>query len=171
MSDSSAERVLSVGGHDIGYPHGHLGYLSQDEENALQNFKVFLEEKGLYKSGDKPSHDDQTLLYVVSLTLDQESAADSVLPRRFLRARKWVIKDAYQQFKDTEVWRKANQLEVLYDTIDVDAYEETRRLVRCCDAQLFDPLLTEQSYSILNGLAGEIGGLWNIPTDLYGSYN
>ena len=36
--------------------------------------------------------------------------------------------DAYQQFKDTEEWRKSNQLEVLYDTIDVDAYEETRRL-------------------------------------------
>lgn len=65
MSDSPAERVLSVGGHDIGYPHGHLGYLTQDEENTLQNFKVFLEEKGLYKSGDKPSHDDQTLLYVL----------------------------------------------------------------------------------------------------------
>lgn len=65
------------------------------------------------------------------LTLEQESAAYSVLPRRFLRARKWIIQDAYQQFKDTEEWRKANQLEVLYDTIDVDAYEETRRLVRC----------------------------------------
>ena len=48
--------------------------------------------------------------------------------RRFLRARKWVPADAYQQFKDTEAWRKANQLEVLYDTIDIDAYEETRRL-------------------------------------------
>lgn len=51
------------------------------------------------------------------------------LRRRFLRARRWVIKDAYAQFKDTEEWRKANQLEVLYDTIDVDAYEQTRRLV------------------------------------------
>jgi hypothetical protein len=40
-----------------------------------------------------------------------------------------VVKDAYAQFKDTEDWRKANQLEVLYDTIDVDAYEQTRRLV------------------------------------------
>jgi len=38
------------------------------------------------------------------------------------------VADAYQQFKDTEEWRKSNQLEVLYDTIDVDAYEETRRL-------------------------------------------
>lgn len=52
------------------------------------------------------------------------------MPRRFLRARKWVVQDAYKQFKDTEEWRKANQLEVLYDTIDVDAYEKTRSLVR-----------------------------------------
>lgn len=50
--------------------------------------------------------------------------------RRFLRARKWSVQDAYGQFKDTEEWRKANQLEVLYDTIDVDAYEKTRSLVR-----------------------------------------
>ncbi|AEO66241.1 4f6c2139-3e82-4a84-9500-39349b0b7b01 [Thermothielavioides terrestris] len=109
MADSPAERVLSVGGHDFGYPHGHLGHLTADEENRLKSFKLFLEEKGMYRPGPPPSHDDQTLL-------------------RFLRARKWVVKDAYAQFKDTEDWRKANQLEVLYDTIDVDAYEQTRRL-------------------------------------------
>lgn len=51
--------------------------------------------------------------------------------RRFLRARKWSVNDAYGQFKDTEEWRQRNQLEILYDTIDVDAYEQTRRLVRC----------------------------------------
>ena len=58
--------------------------------------------------------------------------ASPVLPthRRYLRARKWVVNDAYQQFKDTEDWRQANHLDVLYDTIDVDAYEQTRRLVR-----------------------------------------
>ena len=49
--------------------------------------------------------------------------------RRFLRARKWVVQDAYQQFSDTEAFRKANQIEVLYDTIDIDKYEETRKLV------------------------------------------
>jgi len=40
------------------------------------------------------------------------------------------VPDAYKQFSDTEAWRKANHLDVLYDTIDVDAYEETRKLVR-----------------------------------------
>ncbi|POS69828.1 SEC14 cytosolic factor [Diaporthe helianthi] len=93
-----------------GYPHGHLGHLTTDEEEALKGFKAYLSEKGLYKAGPpQPSHDDPTLL-------------------RFLRARKWSIADAYTQFKDTEEWRKAIELDVLYDTIDVDAYEQSRRL-------------------------------------------
>jgi hypothetical protein len=62
MADSPAERVLSVGGHDFGYPHGHLGHLTADEENRLKSFKLFLEEKGMYRPGPPPSHDDQTLL-------------------------------------------------------------------------------------------------------------
>ncbi|KAK3294163.1 CRAL-TRIO domain-containing protein [Chaetomium fimeti] len=108
MADAPAEKTTSAG-QDVGYPHGHLGHLTEGEENQLKAFKVFLEEKDLYKAGPPPSHDDQTLL-------------------RFLRARKWVVNDAYQQFKDTEAWRQANHLNVLYDTIDVDAYEQTRRL-------------------------------------------
>ena len=38
--------------------------------------------------------------------------------------------DAFQQFKDTEDWRVANDIDVLYRTIDVSAYEQSRRLVR-----------------------------------------
>ncbi len=49
--------------------------------------------------------------------------------RRFLRARRWVVHDAYTQFKDTEDWRAANQLGALYDTIDIEAYEQSRVLV------------------------------------------
>ena len=53
----------------------------------------------------------------------------TVVTSRFLRARRWVVEDAYKQFKDTEEWRKANELDVLYDTIDLESYEQTRRLV------------------------------------------
>ncbi|KAK0750890.1 CRAL-TRIO domain-containing protein [Schizothecium vesticola] len=100
---------VSVAGHEIGYPHGHLGHLNEEEEAALGEFKALLEERGLYKPGPPASSDDQTLL-------------------RFLRARRWVAEDAYKQFKDTEDWRKANDINVLYDTIEVEAYEESRRL-------------------------------------------
>ena len=48
---------------------------------------------------------------------------------RFLRARRWIVDDAFKQFDDTEKWRAANHLDVLYDTIDVEEYEAGRRLV------------------------------------------
>jgi hypothetical protein len=45
-----------------------------------------------------------------------------------LRARKFLPQEAYNQLKDTEDWRKENQLDTLYDTIDVEEYEATRKL-------------------------------------------
>lgn len=48
---------------------------------------------------------------------------------RYLRARRWVVEDAYKQFKDTEDWRSANHIDTLYRTIELDAYEQSRRLV------------------------------------------
>jgi hypothetical protein len=50
-------------------------------------------------------------------------------PRRFLRARRFVVAEAWTQFKSTEDWRKETQIDQLYETIDLDHYEETRRLV------------------------------------------
>lgn len=50
------------------------------------------------------------------------------------------MQDAYKQFSDTEAFRKANQIEILYDTIDIDAYEETRKLVCAnCPTPAFRP--------------------------------
>lgn len=49
--------------------------------------------------------------------------------RRFLRARRFVPQDAVQQFSDTERWRAENQIDTIYENIDVKDYEETRRLV------------------------------------------
>lgn len=37
--------------------------------------------------------------------------------------------DAFEQFKTTEDWRVANDIDVLYRTIDLNAYEQSRRLV------------------------------------------
>ncbi|PMD30679.1 CRAL/TRIO domain-containing protein [Hyaloscypha variabilis F] len=110
-SDGPAHRVQSAV-VEYGYPQGHLGHLSPDEEAAFKNFKIVCEEKGVYKPGtdDEPgTHDDATLL-------------------RFLRARRFVVADALTQFTDTEKWRKANQLDQLYETIDIEHYDETRRL-------------------------------------------
>lgn len=58
----SIHRVPSAGAPEHGYPQGHLGHLTASEEQALKDFKVFLQEKGLWKPGPPPSHDDPTLL-------------------------------------------------------------------------------------------------------------
>ncbi|TAQ91596.1 hypothetical protein B7494_g109 [Chlorociboria aeruginascens] len=97
---------------EYGYPQGHLGHLTDAEETAFQQFKTLCAEKGYYKAGegdDIATHEDATLL-------------------RYLRARRFHVQDAWKQFEDTEKWRKANELEKLYETIDLDHYEETRRL-------------------------------------------
>ncbi len=49
---------------EYGYPQGHLGHLSDEEEAAFKNFKILCEEKGYYKPGEGGTHDDATLLYV-----------------------------------------------------------------------------------------------------------
>jgi hypothetical protein len=110
-----AGRVLSSGSatNQAGiFPNGHLGHLTAPQEEALERFKAILAEKGLWRAGPPPSHDDQTLL-------------------RYLRARRWIADDALVQFKDTEEWRAANNIDILYRTIELDAYEQSRRLV-CC---------------------------------------
>lgn len=49
---------------------------------------------------------------------------------RYLRARRFVPEDAFAQFKDTEIWRKENKLEALYENIDIKDYQEARSVVR-----------------------------------------
>ncbi len=56
-----AARVQSAGS-DYGFPRGHIGRLNDQEEEALKNFKLLVREKGLYRPGPPPSHDDPTLL-------------------------------------------------------------------------------------------------------------
>ncbi|KAL4907556.1 hypothetical protein BDW74DRAFT_149421 [Aspergillus multicolor] len=91
---------------------GHLNHLTEEQEGKLTEFKAFCEKEGYYKpgsEGEKPSHDDATML-------------------RFLRARKFDVSGAWGQFKDTEDWRKENAIEALYENIDVDSYEAARRM-------------------------------------------
>lgn len=112
QSYTSSRRSLSGLDPGHGYPHGHLGHLTPDEEAAFAAFKTHLAEQSLYRPASPaspPSHDDTVLL-------------------RFLRARRWSVPDAAAQFRDTEAWRAAVHIDVLYDTIDVDAYEQSRRL-------------------------------------------
>lgn len=50
---------------EYGYPNGHLGHLTVEEEAAFKNFKLLCADKGVYKPvvGEAhASHDDATLL-------------------------------------------------------------------------------------------------------------
>ena len=94
------------------FPAGHVGHLTAGQYEQLQKFKDLCQRKGYFTpaSGAAPaSHDDETLL-------------------RYLRARKFIPQEAFVQFKDTEDWRKDTQIDALYESIDIDEYEQTRRL-------------------------------------------
>ncbi|KAL8828668.1 MAG: hypothetical protein Q9170_006499 [Blastenia crenularia] len=89
---------------------GHIGHLTEQEEKALIEFKKISADQGVYlpeSSTQRASHDDGTLV-------------------RYLRARRFVPQDALVQFKDTEHWRKENNLDALYERIDIDDYQEAR---------------------------------------------
>ncbi|KAK2774796.1 hypothetical protein FQN52_006087 [Onygenales sp. PD_12] len=91
---------------------GHLNHLSPEQTEALEAFKAVITEKKLYTAaeGEKAaSHDDSTLL-------------------RFLRARRFEVNGAVDQFSATEEWRKTNDIDTLYQNFDVDSYEEARRV-------------------------------------------
>ena len=67
MSSGPAHRVESAA-VEYGYPQGHLGHLSGEEEQAFRNFKAYCQENGYFTPADgekQASHDDPTLLYVV----------------------------------------------------------------------------------------------------------
>ncbi|KAL3492747.1 CRAL-TRIO domain-containing protein [Aspergillus germanicus] len=91
---------------------GHLHHLTDEQEGKLTEFKAFCEKEGYYNpggEGEKPSHDDATML-------------------RFLRARRFDVNGAWGQFKDTEDWRKENAIEALYENIEVESYDAARRM-------------------------------------------
>jgi len=46
-----------------------------------------------------------------------------------LRARRFVPQEAFKQFKDTEDWRKDQNIDDVFETIEVEEYEQTRKLV------------------------------------------
>lgn len=89
---------------------------------------------------------------------DQERKTPADPSRRYLRARKFVPGEAFGQFKDTEDWRRENQLEKLYNTIDVGEYEQTRVLVGRSHHDESVSLLT--FCSILNGLADKTAAVF-----------
>lgn len=68
MSEGPVHRVISAA-EVYSFPQGHLGHLTDLESHALDEFRTLCTEKNLYsgtKKYDFGSHDDTTLLFVIS---------------------------------------------------------------------------------------------------------
>ncbi|KAI5304141.1 hypothetical protein KEM56_006804 [Ascosphaera pollenicola] len=92
--------------------NGQEAHLTSEQAKAFDHFKAALQKEGLYTPASNlqpASHDDSTLL-------------------RFLRARRFDVQGGLKQFEDTEKWRKENHIDELYAEIDIDSYEESRRM-------------------------------------------
>ncbi len=88
---------------------GHIGHLTDAQEQAFATFKKELASRNLYTSDPEPSADDGNLL-------------------RFLRARKFDVPAAIEQFSTADAWRKQIRLEELYDDYDIVEFEEAKRV-------------------------------------------
>ena len=122
--ESTTASVDSAALEQIQTLSGHPGHLTPKEKEALEQFRANLTEAKLYTPshpGAKASHTDATLLLVIIYIIgDIRIRALCVICRRFLRARKFDLPKAAQQFKNAEEWRKTNDVDNLYRTFDVD---------------------------------------------------
>lgn len=50
--------------------------------------------------------------------------------RRYLRARDFDATAAFEQFDFATKWREEHGIKAFYDNLDVQSYEESRRMVR-----------------------------------------
>lgn len=85
---------------------GRVGTLTPEQETILSQFKTKLQETGYW---NEERHDDHMLL-------------------RFLRARKFVLEDAYTMIKNYEDWRKEIDLENLVRTFQIPHANEVAKL-------------------------------------------
>jgi hypothetical protein len=98
---------------------GHLGHLTEEQEEILLNFKALLAESDLY-----------TPEVIVNEKEVVPASYDDSYLSRFLRAGRFDLQLAFAQFKKTEDWRKSSQIDELYNEFDVQEFEETRKYVR-----------------------------------------
>ena len=94
---------------------------SHDQDEMLTHFRNILTEEGLLHHGDTIGTDDSTLQWVNSMSCQDN--VNSRLPAysRFLRARKFNLRDAKKMFADCQEWRKTVEsvgIDELYRSLD-----------------------------------------------------
>jgi hypothetical protein len=144
-----------------------LDGLSAEQKIAFQEFKQKCGEQGLLKRSSElvdddtcdGINDDAVLLYVscihshlgLSKSIHVESPG-LLSSRRFLRARKYNVEEAYLQFNKACETRDANKLISVYERFDVSEFERARHLVRDDIVVLLSSILLMQIISTPTGL-------------------
>ena len=77
-------------------------------------------------------------VHIVALSLNR--SVPNPLRRRFFRARKYNVEEAYKMFNAVCLAREKDRHCVFYDNIDIDLFDETRNIVRLPLNMLLDPL-------------------------------
>lgn len=92
-----------------------------NQHDILKQFRNILTEEDILHDGDTIGTDDGTLLYVSPHKTMMESHPSLLEYSRFLRARKFNLKDAKKMFADCQEWRKSVEgigIDELYRTLD-----------------------------------------------------
>ncbi|KAJ5819742.1 CRAL/TRIO domain-containing protein [Penicillium riverlandense] len=58
----------------------------------------------------------------------KEENTDETTILRFLRAQRYDVGSAFQQFHYFQTWRRANNIRVFYEHLDVETYDESRKM-------------------------------------------
>ncbi|THH23072.1 hypothetical protein EUX98_g8108 [Antrodiella citrinella] len=116
MSSASVKSTASSSGPTstvvVDVLAGHLGHLTDAQQQALATFRTNLVQAGLYRAPGEvtdggATHDEPTLL-------------------RFLRARRFDPLKAQKQFADAEAWRNKHKVDELYATFPEEEFEDAK---------------------------------------------
>ncbi|KAK4701898.1 hypothetical protein P7C70_g4329, partial [Phenoliferia sp. Uapishka_3] len=91
---------------------GHLNHLTPAQTIALDGFKTKLAADGFYTPA----------------TETEEASSDEPTLLRFLRARKFDVAGAYEQFTSSEKWRREAHVAETYDDHPVPEFKETEKV-------------------------------------------
>ncbi|RHZ62480.1 SEC14 family lipid-binding protein [Aspergillus thermomutatus] len=91
---------------------GQLNHLTREQESKFLEFKHLCEEEG----------------YFVPRRDGKEADYDNAMLLRFLRAKKFQVKNALSQFRVAQTWQRDHAIKTFYSEMDVDCYEDSRRM-------------------------------------------
>ncbi|KAE8391586.1 CRAL-TRIO domain-containing protein [Aspergillus alliaceus] len=91
---------------------GQLNHLTQEQDSKLLRFRNLCEQHG----------------YCKAQTNDEWTDNDRAILLRFLRAQRFEIDNALEQFRDAYEWKAEHGIKSFYQNMDVEMYEFSRQM-------------------------------------------